>query len=176
MPRMLAPVLCLVPFLALGQTPGAPLAGTAFVVSEGEGDQTDPRLSGTRAVYTNQAARGSSEIRFQDLLTHADAAIPTLGGYDAVADLQGTQVVFTRTTSSSLVYGFDLSRPGAYATELAPRAGADRRTPSVGGHTVAWRSWALPREAPRRRSSSTTGPPRPSPGSRRTRAWTAPPW
>ncbi len=144
MPRMLAPVLCLVPFLALGQTPGAPLAGTAFVVSEGEGDQTDPRLSGTRAVYTNQAARGSSEIRFHDLLTHTDAAIPTLGGYDAVADLQGTQVVFTRTTSSSLVYGFDLSRPGAYATELAPRAGADRRTPSVGGHTVAWQELGAP--------------------------------
>jgi hypothetical protein len=53
-------------------------------------------------------------------------------------------VVFTRTTTASLVYRFDVSRPGEYASELAPRPGADRRVPSVGGHTVAWQEQGAP--------------------------------
>ncbi|ATB34378.1 hypothetical protein MEBOL_007880 [Melittangium boletus DSM 14713] len=138
MPRMFAPLMCLFPVLALGQTEGGTLVGTSLVVNNGPGDQTDPHVSGVRVVYTHQASRSSSEIHFHDLSTGVDQAIATQGGYDSLADIQGDQVVFTRTTSTNLVYRFDLTRPGSYATELAPRSNVDRRVPSVGGHTVAW--------------------------------------
>jgi Tol biopolymer transport system component len=137
MPRMSAALMFLVPALALGQGTGAPLVGAPRVVNAGPGDQTDPHVSGQWVVYTNQPGRNISEIHYHHLLTGLDATLPTEGGFDALADIQGTQVVFTRTTATNRIYRFDV-RTGGVAEELAPRADTDRRAATVGGHTVAW--------------------------------------
>ncbi|QRK05563.1 hypothetical protein JQX13_36205 [Archangium violaceum] len=135
--RTLTTLACLMPVMALGQNVGAPLRGTSLVVNEGPGDQTDPHVSGSLVAYTNQLSLSSSEIRYHDLASGRDQAIPTEGGYDAISDISGEVVVFTRSTSSSRVFRFDVSK-GGLAEELAPRSGADRRAATVGGQTVVW--------------------------------------
>ncbi len=134
--RKITPFVCLVPALALGQST-APLTGRTQVVNTGPGDQTDPHVSGALVAYTHQSSLSSSEIRYHDLLTGVDQAIPTEGAYDALADISGNTVVFTRTTHISRVFRFDVGA-GGNARELAPRAGAERRAATLGGQTVAW--------------------------------------
>ncbi|HLM47962.1 MAG TPA: hypothetical protein VK458_29130 [Myxococcaceae bacterium] len=135
--RTLIPLASLIPTLALALSPGAPLRGDSLVVNNGPGDQTEPHVSGPRVAYTNQLSLGSSEIRYHDLGTGEDQAIPNEGGYDSIADINGDTVVFTRTTSVSRVFRFEV-REGQPAQELAPRTGADRRAATIGGKTVAW--------------------------------------
>ncbi len=135
--RTLFPLVCLMPALALAQNAGTSLRGHSLVVNNGPGDQTDPHVSGSRVAYTSQPSQSSSEIRYHDLDTGEDRAIPTEGGYDSIADIHGDTVVFTRTTSASSVFRFDV-RQGGPAQELAARSGADRRTATIGGQRVAW--------------------------------------
>jgi Tol biopolymer transport system component len=130
-------LVLLMPLLAPAQTVGDPLVGTSVVINDAAGDQTDPHASGTRVVYTNQPSRGVSEVRYRDLSTGAEQAIATQGAYDSQAELQGRQIVFTRTTTTNFVYRFDVLA-GGHATEVAPRPDVDRRTPALGGHSVAW--------------------------------------
>lgn len=134
--RTITTFVCLMPALALGQN-AAPLTGRSQVVNDGPGDQTDPHVSGALVAYTHQSSISSSEIRYHDLLTGVDQAIPTEGGYDALADINDGRVVFTRTTDANRVYRFDVGTGGA-ARELAPRSGVDRRAATLGGQTVAW--------------------------------------
>lgn len=145
MPRMLAALFCLVPAGALAQQTGGSLVGTPRVVNTSPGDQTDPHVSGEWVVYTSQPGQDVSEIRYHHLTTGVDLPLPTGGGRDSLADIQGTQVVFTRTgftNATNHVYRFDV-RLGGVAEELAPRPGTDRRTATVGGHTVAWQDVAI---------------------------------
>lgn len=135
--RTLTTLACLMPALAFGQSGGDPLLGRTVAVNNGPGDQTDPHVDGSWVTYTNQSSPGSSEIRYHDLVTGLDQAIPTQGGYDSLADVSGDTVVFTRATDASRVFGFNL-RDGGTAQELAPRPGVDRRSATVGGHSVAW--------------------------------------
>lgn len=134
--RTLTTLACVVPALALGQM-GAPLQGQSLIVNDGPGDQTEPHVSGSLVAYTQQLSLSSSEIRYHDLETGVDQAIPTEGGYDALADISGGQIVFTRTSNTTRVLRFDVHQGGA-AEELAPRAGSNRRSATVGGQTVAW--------------------------------------
>ncbi|MCY1079389.1 TolB family protein [Archangium lansingense] len=134
--RTITTFVCLLPALALGQST-APLTGRSQVVNDGPGDQTDPHVSGPLVAYTHQSSISSSEIRYHDLLTGVDLSIPSEGGYDALADVSDGRVVFTRTTDVSRVFRFDVGTSGT-AQELAPRTGADRRTATLGGQTVAW--------------------------------------
>ncbi|WNG36123.1 hypothetical protein F0U61_22460 [Archangium violaceum] len=144
--RTLTTLACLVPALALGQSAGAPLRGSSLVVNEGPGDQTEPHVSGALVAYTNQLSLSSSEIRYHNLASGVDQAIPTQGGYDAISDISGEVVVFTRATTSSRVFRFDVSK-GGVAEELAPRTGANRRAAAVGGQTVVWQELGYTVEA-----------------------------
>jgi Tol biopolymer transport system component len=135
--RTLTTLACLVPALALAQNVGAPLLGKSLVVNNGPGDQTEPHVSGPRMAYTNQLGLGGSEIRYHEFLTGEDWPIPNEGGYDAVSDISGDTVVFTRTTSASGVFRFNVLERGP-AEELAPRPGAERRAVAIGHQTVAW--------------------------------------
>ncbi|HEX8818281.1 MAG TPA: hypothetical protein VF794_00010 [Archangium sp.] len=135
--RTLISLASLLPTLALAQSAGLPLRGDSLVVNNGPGDQTDPHVSGPRVAYTNQLSLSSSEIRYHDLLTGEDLPIPSEGGYDSIADINGDTVVFTRTTNTSRVFRFDV-RQGGPAEELAPRSDSDRRAATIGGQTVAW--------------------------------------
>ncbi|MFY0577921.1 hypothetical protein ACN28S_29590 [Cystobacter fuscus] len=145
MPRMVAALLCLIPAWALGQGTAGALVGTPRVVNTSPGDQTDPHVSGEWVVYTNQPVRDVSELRYHHLATGVDLPVSTGGGLDSLADIQGYQVVFTRTSPTNAtnhVYRFDV-REGGVAQELVPRPGTDRRTPTVGGRTVAWQDVAI---------------------------------
>ncbi|PTL85245.1 hypothetical protein [Vitiosangium sp. GDMCC 1.1324] len=137
MMRTLTTLACLVPVLALGQNTGAPLRGTSLVINDGPGDQTEPHVSGALVAYTSRSSLSTSEIRYHDLVSGVDQAIPNAGAYDSVSDVNGDMVVFTRATSSSRIFRFN-ARAGGAAEELAPRSGANRHAATVGGQTVAW--------------------------------------
>ncbi|WP_157758737.1 TolB family protein [Cystobacter fuscus] len=142
---MVAALLFLIPVWALGQESAGVLVGTPRVVNTSPGDQMDPHVSGEWVVYTNQPVRDVSEIRYHHLTTGEDLPLPTGGGLDSLSDIQGTQVVFTRTSptdATNHIYRFDV-RLGGVAEELVPRPGTDRRTATVGGHTVAWQDVAI---------------------------------
>lgn len=142
MMRSVATLLCFVPALAFAQTLGGPLVGTSYVVNNGPGDQTDPHVSGSLVVYTSVAG-GVSEIRYHDLKTGVDLPVPSSGAFDSVSDISGNTLVFTRVASTSSIFAYDVSTHGP-ATEIAPRAGVNRRSAVVGGRTVAWQDFSYP--------------------------------
>ncbi|MFP2912823.1 TolB family protein [Pyxidicoccus sp. 3LFB2] len=139
--RTLALVSWLFPALtpAFAQMESRPIPGTHRVVNNGPGDQTDPHVSGALVAYTNEV-RGTSEIRYHDLLSGRDAAIPNGGAFDFVSDVSNGTVVFTRVGTSSAIYTFDVAT-GAPPVEVAPEAGCSRRSAVIGGRTVAWQDF-----------------------------------
>jgi len=139
--RTLALVSWLLPavYPAFAQRDARSINGTAQVVNGGPGDQTDPHVSGVLVAYTNEVG-GTSEIRYHDLESGQDAAIPNGGAFDFVSDVSGRTVVFTRVSTSSAIYIFDVG-PGATPVELAPEEGSSRRAAVIGGRTVAWQDF-----------------------------------
>lgn len=129
----------------VAQSPAAiEIAGTVEPISTGPGNQTDPHISGTLVSYSNTSDDSSvREIRYQDLVTGADAAIPTDGQLDSRSDVSGTTVVFRRvytdgTSSARPTLAFDTADPGAGTTLLGSDAEARTSAPSIGASTVAW--------------------------------------
>ena len=140
--RTLALTACLFPALSFGLTPELrpPLTGTKKVVNGSPGDQTDPHVSGTLVAYTNEG-RGTSEIRYHDLVTGTDAAIPNNGAFDFVSDVSGNTVVFTRVSTASAIYTFQVGTESTTPVEVAPQEGSSRRAAVIGGRTVAWQDF-----------------------------------
>jgi Tol biopolymer transport system component len=136
MQRLILTLLCLVPLVSAGQSLGEPLVGTRKVVNNGPGNQSDPHVSGSLVAYTNET-QGVSEIRYHDLSTSQDVAIPNGGAYDFVADISGDTVVFTRVVSTSSIFTYNVATQGP-ALEVAPRADSNRQGAVVGHRTVAW--------------------------------------
>lgn len=130
----------LLPALASAAAPVGALSGARVGVGVGPGDQTDPHVSGSRVVYTHQH-QGASEIRYHDLTTGESQSIPTWGAYDFLADVSGVMVVFTRFTQHGRLYLVDLGQSPVAPLELAPRPGAHRQDPALGGKVVAWQDF-----------------------------------
>ena len=142
MRRLLLALLCWLPAVAVGQSLGEPLVGTRKVVNNGPGNQSDPHVSGSLVAYTNES-QGSSEIRYYDLSTDQDVAIPNGGAYDFVADISGDTVVFTRVVTTSAIFTYNVLTQGP-ALEVAPRENSNRRGAVVGHRTVAWQDFSYP--------------------------------
>lgn len=110
----------------------------------GLGNQTDPHISGTLVSYTNRSSSSFSEIRYADVATGSNAAIPNDGGtyFDTISDIHGSTIVFTRrdaTTSTQSIHAFDTTRPDDVTRGLDPDDARPRRTnASIGGGMVAW--------------------------------------
>ncbi|SEL15129.1 hypothetical protein SAMN05444354_104123 [Stigmatella aurantiaca] len=119
---------------------GAPLVGTRRAVNAGPGHQFEAHVSGSWAVYTHWM-QGVSEIRWHELSTGEQGVIPDSSGFDVVADVSGDGVVFTRVTSASSVFFYDLKQRGP-PVELAPRPSARRRGAVIGQRTVAWQDYS----------------------------------
>lgn len=118
------------------------LTGTSSDVYVGPGQQSDPHVSGDLVAYTS-LVDGVSEIRYHDLSSGADDAIPTGGAFDFLSDISGSTIVFTRVDSSrEAIYRFDVTTQGP-AVELAPEAGSRRRGAAVGGTIAAWQDFAF---------------------------------
>ncbi|HLT30627.1 MAG TPA: hypothetical protein VK013_11320 [Myxococcaceae bacterium] len=139
--RWLFAVALALPLFASAQ-PLHPLTGTLHEVHVGPGQQSDPHVSGTFVAYTHGDG-ATSEIRFHDLATGANAAIPNFGANDLLSDIWDQQIVFTRTTPErSALFRYDISS-GAPAVEVAPTPDANRRAAAIGGGTIAWMDHGL---------------------------------
>lgn len=131
-----APALAEVPITV---APVPPI--TTYTVAAGAGNQTDPHVSGNLVSYTN--AEGiNSGIRYHDLTTGVDAAIPNEGHRDSLSDISGSTVVFRRiftdgSTTTRPILAFNTATGGP-AVELDPKPGARREFPAIGAGTVAW--------------------------------------
>jgi hypothetical protein len=100
---------------------------TTEVVNAAAGDQDEPRIDGTLVVYTNSVG-SKSEIRYHDLATGADAAIPRSDTVDRFPDVSGSTVVFSR--DSAVV---------AYDTATLGHVDVGRGGPAaIGGRTIAF--------------------------------------
>lgn len=136
--------LVLSPLAARAQSAPEPIqvSGAPALVSGGPGNQTDPHISGTLVTYTN-AASISSEIRYHNLATGSDAAIPNDAHRDELSDVHGSTIVFRRiytdgSTSTRPIMTFETANPAAASVELDPVQGDRRRSPAISGDTVTW--------------------------------------
>ncbi|NTX38739.1 hypothetical protein HUA78_30260 [Myxococcus sp. CA033] len=137
--RALALLTCLLPALSPASPEVGSLSGSAKLVNGGPGDQTDPHVSGALVAYTSESG-GTSEIRYHDLASGTDQAIPNDGAFDFVSDISGSTVVFTRVNTSSAIFTYEVGTAQA-PVELAPQAGSSRRAAVIGGRTVAWQDF-----------------------------------
>ena len=121
MRKTLAALVALTPSILFAQTFGEPLTGETVPVNTQFGIQTDPHVSGNVVAYTNEEP--SSEIRYFNLATHADAAIPkSAADFDFLSDVSGQTLVFTRVTSDrSAIYAFDVTTAGSPGRARLPR-------------------------------------------------------
>jgi hypothetical protein len=140
MRRLLISLLCWMPAVAVGQSLGEPLVGSRNVVNAGPGNQLDPHVSEALVAYTSES-QGQSEIRYHQLSTGQDQAVPNGGAYDFVADVSGDTVVFTRVSQASSIFAFNVRTQGP-AVEVAPQQGSSRRGAVIGYHTVAWQDFS----------------------------------
>lgn len=116
---------------------GGMAPGTTVVVNNGPGDQTDPHVSGSIAVYTDLNP-GSGVVRYFNFATGVDLPIPNpiLGAADTLPGVSGNRISFSRQTGDrNALMVFDLSL--GTVTEIAPQAGSRRFSTSIGGNTVA---------------------------------------
>lgn len=121
------------------------VTATVTPIATGPGSQNDPHISGTLMSYSDAGDNSLSVrgIRYRDLVTGADAAIPTEGQFDSASDVFGTRVVFRRiytdgSTSAQQILAFDTADPAAGTTLLGADAEARNTRPSIGGSTVVW--------------------------------------
>ncbi len=145
--RVALAALAVVPLVGLvsGSASGDTVAPTPEVstvtVKAGAGDQNDPHLSGSLVSYT-QRLSSAWEIRYQNLATGADAAIPNGGNRDLLSDVSGTTIVFARvylgSSEARPIMFFDTATPDVAPVELDPRPELRRSSPAIGGRTVAW--------------------------------------
>lgn len=129
---------------ALAESPASTgsLDSDSAVVAGGEGNQTDPHLSGSLVAYTDSGS-ANSEIRYVDLAGGTSGVVPNAGHRDSLPDVDGDLIVFRRvfTDGSSArrpILLFDVSAPELGVRELAPDPVARRGSAVIGGTTVAF--------------------------------------
>jgi hypothetical protein len=117
--------------------------GTSFpliVIDNGTGPQTNPRIDGNVAVYTDaQAAR----VEYFDFTMGTTSSVPTsAGASDSLPDIDGDTIVFTRVNSSgNSIYRYSIG--GGAPSETAPVSSPQRRNPAIGGQTIVWEDIAV---------------------------------
>ena len=127
---------------------GGDAGGTAVVVNNGLGDQSETHVSGSLAVYTERPdifAIGT--IHYFDLATGLDGAVPpgAPGDSDVLSDVNGSRIVFSRTRAADSTTGVMLFEASTgIVNELDPQPGSMRFGAVVGGNTVAWGEFAGP--------------------------------
>jgi hypothetical protein len=102
-------------------------------------------VSGNLVTYDDRA--GNPSIRYHDLVTGTDRAIPPLpdGGRDRFSAVSGTTVVYVHSTEGETwghIYAYDTATSGP-AVELDPQPVTRRGMPAVGAATVAWQDYGF---------------------------------
>lgn len=122
------------------------LAPDSILVAGGEGNQTEPHVSGSLVSFTNQGST-TSEIRYKDVATSSpsagiDNSTPTGSTYrDSISDASGSVIVFKRASdlsSTESIMFFDSANPSAGPQVLADAPGTQRQAAAIGGTTVAF--------------------------------------
>ena len=127
---------------ALGADPPAPItpAMTTELIHGGPDSQTDPHISGSLVSYTERISASNTLVRYHDLATGANNAIPG-GSLHQLSDVFGSTVVFQRgstSDSSRAIMAYNTATPALPPVELDPSPGARRAQAAIGGRTVAW--------------------------------------
>ncbi len=128
-----------------GADPPAPIlvAGTTELIHGGPSSQTDPHVSGSRVSYTNRVAASDTTIRYHDLATGANNAVPG-GSLDQLSDVFGSTIVLQRgstVSSDRAIMAYNTATPTLPPVELDPAPGARRAQAAIGGRTVAWQEF-----------------------------------
>jgi beta propeller repeat protein len=118
----------------------AALNGYLTTVNNGPGDQTDPHVSGDWVTYTDNST-GGFQVRYHNLATGQDAAVPSNGGQDLLSGISGNTIVYMHSTANAQstynIYSYDTCGCSPPA-ELDPIPNPVRQSPAIGGRTVAW--------------------------------------
>ena len=90
------------------QTAGAPMMiGTASVLNNGLGRQSDPHIDGNLVTYTDDDLLGTRSVRYFDLTTNTDRLVPG-NGADSESEVSAGRIAFTELTAAgSQVVLFD---------------------------------------------------------------------
>jgi uncharacterized repeat protein (TIGR01451 family) len=111
--------------------------GNLITVNNGPGDQSDPHVSGNLVSYSNSDGTNFT-IRYFDLTTQIDKAIPNSGTFDFLADVSGSTIAYTLVNSSeSAIYKFDTAAVGP-PVAVDPMANSMRQAAGIGGNTIVW--------------------------------------
>ena len=91
---------------AVDPGPAEPLATEEQPVPDGSGDgnQTDPHLSGSLLAFTSIVGT-SSEIRYADLADGSSGVVPNAGHRDSLPDVDGDHIVFRRVFTDGIEPG-----------------------------------------------------------------------
>ena len=125
-----AGLLAMLPATALGADPPAPItpATTTELVHGGPGSQTDPHISGSLVSYTNRVSASDTTVRYHDLATGANNAVPG-GQLDQLSDVFGSTIVFQRGSTAlptRAIMAYNTATPTLPPVELDPAPGARR--------------------------------------------------
>ena len=128
-----------------GADPPAPIlvAGTTELIQGGPSSQTDPHISGSLVSYTNRVAASDTTIRYHDLATGANNAVPG-GSLDQLSDVFGSTIIFQRGSTVSpdrAIMAYNTATPTLPPVELDSAPGARRAQAAIGGRTVAWQEF-----------------------------------
>src|SRR5580765_6909098 len=84
---------------AITPASGGDAGGISVTINNSVGDQTEPRVSGDLAVYTDKDFVNGSKIHYFDLITGIDHLVPggAAGDSDNLSDVGGNRIVFSRT-------------------------------------------------------------------------------
>src|SRR4051812_47288588 len=117
------------PSPALATTTGTPSGLVISTVNAGPGDQSDPHISGSLVTYTS-LVNGTAGIRYHDLATGTDTAIPSAASLDFLPNVPGSPPVLPRlTATASAIASYDTATGGP-AVVLDPQPGSNRQDPS----------------------------------------------
>ena len=137
-----AAVVLLLPRVAAAQNSVTPVVkptppGQLIVVNNSSGaDHYDPHVSGDLVAYSSTDGTNFT-IRYHDLLSLTDNAVPNSGNFDFLSDVRGSTIAFTRVTpSASTIYTFDIL--SQTLTEIAPMPASSRQSAQIGDQTIAF--------------------------------------
>jgi hypothetical protein len=140
---LIAAALSFAPMPAFAATVVPTPSGTQLTISNVPASySTDPHVSGDMVAYTlYDSSLATSVIRYHNVVTGADSAVPNYGGFDFLSDIDKGRIVFSHNTpgTEGAIYLFDTSTPSTAPMELGHHlVGSARDFVSIGGNTVAW--------------------------------------
>lgn len=117
--------------------------GKSIVVNQAGDKNYDPHVSADLVAYSN-AASGYFPIRYFNLVSGANSAVPNPGTHDFLSDIRNGTIAFTRVdTTHSAIFEFDTSSPSTPPVEIAPQAGSSRDEAQIGDQTIVWQDFGF---------------------------------